>query len=388
MDEMRYEIDLLRKLVALNTDSEKKTNYGKIVQLLKKEAKKLGLRAKTIRYKSSEEKFCSNLFITLNKKAKETLLLATHYDVVPAGEGWKSDPFRLRRKGKLLIGRGACDDKGAIAAAMGALKELKKGNCRRNVKLLVACDEEVGGENGLRKLIVNNREDLSSDFCIVMDKDFMNVGIGCSGTAMGHIHLKGEQGHAGYPHKTRNVVHDAIPFMDDLLKYGKLREKKKSWAPAPSGSLHKNVWGRFSVTMLNAGHKTNIIPSSLRIGFDIRALPEENIKEIIKEFKTFVAGKLKKHNLRGRITIKGSDGYVIEKDNPYVEEVAKKSEKILGRKLEKVVELGAVDGRFIAKLGIPAIAITPGGKNPHAPEESISIYELRKTKELVKELVR
>ncbi|MFH1587483.1 MAG: M20/M25/M40 family metallo-hydrolase [Candidatus Diapherotrites archaeon] len=388
MDEMRYEIGLLRNLVALDTDSDQKKNYVRIAKLLGIEAKKLGLRAKTITYKSDEGKPCPNLFISLDKKAKETILLATHYDVVPAGEGWTADPFKLRRKGKMLIGRGACDDKGAIAAAMGALKELKNLDCRRNVKLLVACDEEVGAGNGLKKLIAKNKKDLISDFCIVMDKDFTNVGIGCSGTAMGYIFLKGEQGHAGYPHKTLNIVHEAVPFMADLLEYKKLREMKKSVAPAPPGSLHKTVWGRFSITMLNAGHKTNIIPSSLRIGFDIRALPEEKINGVIKEFKKFVGIKLKKHNLRGRITIKGSNGYMIRKDNPYVEEVAKKAEKILGRKLEKVVELGAVDGRFIAKLGISAIAITPGGKNAHAPEESISIYELRKTKELVKELVR
>ena len=48
-----------------------------------------------------------------------------HVDVVPAGDGWDSDPFTLTQKGDLLFGRGVLDDKGAALMALYCLKALK-----------------------------------------------------------------------------------------------------------------------------------------------------------------------------------------------------------------------------------------------------------------------
>src|SRR5690606_23608340 len=44
------------------------------------------------------------------------LLLNAHLDTVPPNQGWTGDPFALTRDGDRLIGLGACDTKGAIAA--------------------------------------------------------------------------------------------------------------------------------------------------------------------------------------------------------------------------------------------------------------------------------
>lgn len=71
-----------------------------------------------------------------------------HLDVVPAGEGWSSDPFRLTAENGRLYGRGVSDDKGPVVACLHALKKLKDENadlgCR--VRLIVGCNEETGSE--------------------------------------------------------------------------------------------------------------------------------------------------------------------------------------------------------------------------------------------------
>ena len=52
----------------------------------------------------------------------KTIGIVAHLDVVPAGEGWDSDPFEVVQKGDRLYGRGVSDDKGAAVASMYAIK--------------------------------------------------------------------------------------------------------------------------------------------------------------------------------------------------------------------------------------------------------------------------
>src|SRR5262245_10205814 len=54
----------------------------------------------------------------------------SHMDVVPAGNGWTSDPFKLRRAGGRLVGRGACDAKGPIAGMIEAIRMLSAARDR------------------------------------------------------------------------------------------------------------------------------------------------------------------------------------------------------------------------------------------------------------------
>ena len=51
---------------------------------------------------------------------EEIIGIVGHLDVVPAGEGWETDPFTVVRKGDVIYGRGVNDDKGAVIASMFA----------------------------------------------------------------------------------------------------------------------------------------------------------------------------------------------------------------------------------------------------------------------------
>src|SRR3972149_308931 len=59
----------------------------------------------------------TNLIASVGSGAP-VLLTACHLDTVPAGEGWDTDPFEAVEKNGLIIGRGACDNKGPMAAAL------------------------------------------------------------------------------------------------------------------------------------------------------------------------------------------------------------------------------------------------------------------------------
>ncbi len=79
-------------------------------------------------------------------KGDETFAILTHIDVVPAGDGWKTDPFQPVVIDGKIFGRGAVDDKGAAIASMFALYAVRESCVKLNkkIKLLFGCDEESG----------------------------------------------------------------------------------------------------------------------------------------------------------------------------------------------------------------------------------------------------
>ena len=75
--------------------------------------------------------------------------ILAHLDVVPAGDGWRTDPFIPTLEGDKMYGRGTSDDKGPAVAALFAMLAVKKAGIplSREVRLILGCDEESGMED-------------------------------------------------------------------------------------------------------------------------------------------------------------------------------------------------------------------------------------------------
>lgn len=100
-----------------------------------------------------------NVIADLDVGASETVLVLAHYDVVPVPaeqlSRWKSPPHTLTHRGDgRLYGRGANDDLGSgVVGSIAALRKLsEESSLRRNVRLIVCCDEETGGEGGVEAI--------------------------------------------------------------------------------------------------------------------------------------------------------------------------------------------------------------------------------------------
>ncbi len=80
-----------------------------------------------------------------NDKEPELAVLS-HLDVVPAGEGWRSEPFKLECRNDTLYGRGTIDDKGPSVAVLWAVKAIKELNIpiRKNFRVIFGGGEEIG----------------------------------------------------------------------------------------------------------------------------------------------------------------------------------------------------------------------------------------------------
>ena len=98
---------------------------------------------------------------------EDALGILAHVDVVPAGDGWTREPFGAQLEGDVLYGRGTCDDKGPLAAALFAMRAVQLAGIplSRKVKLIFGCDEESGMEDmkHYRKVAVMPRSGFSPD---------------------------------------------------------------------------------------------------------------------------------------------------------------------------------------------------------------------------------
>src|SRR4029450_6072552 len=92
-----------------------------------------------------------NVVGTLPGRSRRPLVhLNGHLDVVPAGEGWTEDPFGGTVKNDRIYGRGSCDMKGGIAAAVYAVEAIRRADIELDgtVEISGTVDEESGGVGG------------------------------------------------------------------------------------------------------------------------------------------------------------------------------------------------------------------------------------------------
>ena len=145
MDEIlsREILDDLAEIVAIPSVYSEPTDgapYGKAcldaLEWFVNKARNYGLKAELM------DGYCAYAEVGTGE---ECIGILGHLDVVPAGNGWASDPFKMVEEDGKIYGRGVGDDKGAVVVCLHALRTLKKqGALKRRVRLIVGADEERG----------------------------------------------------------------------------------------------------------------------------------------------------------------------------------------------------------------------------------------------------
>ncbi|MFY8139627.1 MAG: succinyl-diaminopimelate desuccinylase, partial [Caulobacter sp.] len=152
--------------------------------------------------------------------ARPNLCFAGHTDVVPVGDAaaWTSGPFAADiNSDDILIGRGAVDMKGSIAAFVAAVAQV--GETAGSLSFLITGDEEGVALDGTRKVVeALQAEGEIIDHCIVGEPSSAErlgdmIKIGRRGSVNSWITVTGKQGHVAYPHRAANP----IPVLVDIL---------------------------------------------------------------------------------------------------------------------------------------------------------------------------
>ncbi len=106
-----------------------------------------------------------------------TVLLYSHYDVVPAGDEseWHTPPFEPTERDGAVYGRGAADTKSNIVALAGALR-VWDGRPPVGIKVVIEGQEEVGG-GGLVPYVLQHPEPFASDVMLIGDMGSVRPGV-------------------------------------------------------------------------------------------------------------------------------------------------------------------------------------------------------------------
>ena len=384
MKEINFELEVLKELVSYNTDSITKSYYTECASSIKRYMEIIGLKTYVFDGNNEAKDGISRPIVIgkLDTNSNKTILLLTHYDVVPAGFGWKKEPFKLSIEENKAFGRGTADDKGCIATALGALKDIT--NCKYNVLLACVPEEEIGGKYGAGYLVKILDEKI--DEVLVLDAGNEFVGIGASGVVFGEIKVYGIQGHAGYPFRYINAAHEILRLGYHLIDFATIRARKISRFDAPPTSPIQKNFGRFSITIINVGQKENVIPGEGYIRFDMRLIPEEDLNEAINELKTFIISISNKLGIRSEITwIEGGGNYYTDPENQSVKKFVKIASEVYNKDLKVATELGGNDGRYFAKLGIPIISFGLAREDTryHGPDEFVYLDDIIKLKQIL-----
>ena len=391
MASLDYEINLLSRLVEINTESVPKKGYDECASIIVEEAENSSLTAEIVDGEKGAKDGLSrpNVIVTLDSGSDTTLLLESHFDVVPPGTGWKYPPFKLTIENGKAYGRGTADNKSGIATVMGALRQLSDEELDINLKLVAGVDEEIGGRYGVD--YVMSDWGLKGDAALIVDAGPENLFLGASGIIWGKIVVKGRQGHAGYPFKAKNAIEEAVKLLAEFEQYRKLVEKKESTLNAPPGAPRKLVWGRYSVTMISAGEKENVIPGTCEVRFDRRLLPEEPIEQAERELNNFFQKAIEKTGCEASLElVNRQQGYHTPKDLVFVQTVSESIRKTTGKSLPYAAELGGNDGSFFAKNGIPVVCYGTirADTRYHGIDEFVYLEDMKNTRDLIINLGR
>ncbi len=144
-----------------------------------------------------------------------TLLLNAHVDVVPADAGhWFTDPFAPVLLEDRLVGRGAADTLGGLAAAMHVMADLAAApDFAGRVLLTPVVGEEDGGGGTLAGLVAG---EVTADAAVVIEPTGLDIAPASAGALCFAIHVPGRTAHGSVRHlgvsaiEKAFVVHQAL----------------------------------------------------------------------------------------------------------------------------------------------------------------------------------
>ncbi|WP_101068661.1 acetylornithine deacetylase [Roseovarius salinarum] len=363
-------LDLLDRLVAFPTES----GSGNL-DLVAFAEEFLRARGAITERLPSPDGAKAGLVARLGPAERPGVVLSGHTDVVPvAGQDWTSDPFTLRRAGDRVYGRGTTDMKGFVAAMLAAADRAAARSLSEPLKLVLSYDEEVGCK-GLREMLEALPALLGAPrACIVGEPTSMQVALGHKGKAAYRARFHGTGGHSAMAPMHLNALHMAADFIQGLRALqAELAETGAQDAhfAVPHSTIHAGT--------LAGGHALNIVPDDTRLGYEIRAVPQEAISGIASRVQAVadeIADRYRARFPEAAITIEETTRYPglsTDAGSP----VAGWAQALAGQKGTCHVDFGTEAGFFAGELGIPTVVCGPGSMDQgHKPDEFVALAQL------------
>ncbi len=301
------------------------------------------------------------------------LVFAGHTDVVPTGppEQWDVDPFAGTVLGDRLIGRGAADMKGSLAAMINACRRFAERHPKLSgsIGLLITSDEEGAADDGTLKVMETlARRGETFQYCVVGEPSSSaqlgdTVKIGRRGSLSGIMTIRGVQGHVAYPLQVDNPIHALGRFLAAMTR-----------EPVDAGNEHFPPTTFQMVNVHCDAGAPNVVPGELKCRFNLRYSNVWTHEQLSARVEKLLADLGIDYELRWRVAGKP----FLTRPGRLTEAVSQAVRETTGLTPELSTSGGTSDGRFIAPSGIDVVELGPINATIHKVNEVVSIADLER----------
>ncbi|HKO60910.1 MAG TPA: acetylornithine deacetylase [Pyrinomonadaceae bacterium] len=361
----------LADLVAINSVSTR--SNVEIINYLRRGCELLGFQVKRFPYVDDKGVEKVNLIAvagtSFDTQPKVTLALVGHTDTVPFDLHW-TDALKLTEQDGKLFGRGACDTKAFIAAALSAVETVGLPSLKRPLALIFTADEEIG-LIGAKHLAAAKA--IEADYAIVGEPTSLRPMRGGKGYCLAEITVKGHEAHSAYPALGHSAIAGAARLVTRLEDVAdKLRSETHPLFDPPQTTIN--------VGLIQGGTAKNVIPGECRFTLEWRPIPGQGPDRLLDLLSSAITEEKKNHpDLDFYVNASRTDeGYETASDSRLV----KLLEDVSG--LASGTVAFGTEAAQLTQLGAESVVLGPGDiRVAHRTGEFVPIDELQKCSEIL-----
>lgn len=316
----------------------------------------------------------ANVFATIGPDVDGGVVLSGHTDVVPvSGQTWDTDPFAAHIADGKIYGRGSCDMKGFIAAALAKAPQFAEAKLERPVHFAFTYDEEIGCFGAPVMLAELARHGPKPAVAIVGEPTGMRIIEGHKSGYEFTTEFAGLEGHASQPDYGVNAIEYAVRYIAKLLE---LAEGARA---QPGDAAFDPPWTTVNVGQIQGGIARNVIAKSCSVEWEIRSATGGEADNMLAAINDYAATELvpQMRNVHPQADIVNR---VISAVGPFERmpesEAVALVASLTGSNSAGVVSFSTEAGLFQA-AGIAAVVCGPGHiDQAHKPNEFVERAQL------------
>jgi succinyl-diaminopimelate desuccinylase len=359
-----------RDLIAIPTENPPGAAYDECVQRICAELDGLAIGYEVV--ETGDDDASRRAVLAEVGDGGPLLYLHGHYDVVP---GFSPAQFDPRVEDGRLVGRGASDMKGGLAAIIHAARPAAEAGAR--IGLVVVPDEETGGRLGAERLAELGRLDRSAAGAVVAEPTWGTIWHACRGAFTLRVGVRGRPAHVGLHYEGVNAFAAAV---DVALALRELEQRLRNRISALEFASADPRAGES--IMLVGGHSGggtnfNVVPAEFAFTVDRRPNADEDYDEAKNELLALLASARDGGADLDWEVLQDAPSAVTPADSDFIATVAAAVTAITGRPPTVTCCPGVLETRVYGRLGIPSVAFGPGLiDSMHAPDEHVPIPNL------------
>lgn len=298
------------------------------------------------------------------------LALVGHTDTVPYDPNWAEATNLTERDGK-LYGRGSCDTKGFIAAALTAVESIDSSQLKKPLALVFTADEEIG-LIGAKQLA--QQKALNPRYSIVGEPTSLKPIRAGKGYSLAEVVVKGREAHSAYPALGASAIFRAARLVTRLEAVAD--ELKQLLHPA-----FDPPFTTLNIGLIRGGSAKNILAGECRFTLEWRPIPTQPSSHVLNLVKAAIADEQRNDpDFECEVQPTRADfGFETASDSPLIALL----EQATG--IESGTVAFGTEAAQMMSLGSESVVIGPGDiRQAHRTGEFVPVDELEKCAEVLK----